>query len=85
MNWTVTLKDIPDDQLTQALGQAHIPALMAALVHLTSSGEHLRGDIRPYVEQLAEEEDGLTENVREAARAMAVDALCSYRDKGTTS
>ena len=55
MDWTVSLQDISDDQLRQALAQAQVPALMAALVHLTSSTDHLRGDIRPLVEQLAEE------------------------------
>ena len=82
MNWTATLADIADDQLRQALGQAHVPALMAALVHLTSSGKHLRGEIRPFVEQLAEEEDGLTDGAREAARAMAVIELLAYREAG---
>ncbi len=82
MNWTASLHEISDDQLRQALGQTHVPALMAALVHLTSSGEHLRGDIRPHVEPLAVVEDGLTEAAREMARAKALAALLAYRDAG---
>ncbi len=78
----MALDEISDEQLQVALAEAQIPALMGALVHLTGSGEHLRGDIRPLVEQLAEEEDGLTEAQRERARAMAFDALRSFRDAG---
>ena len=80
MNWAISLQEISDDQLQQALGQAHVPALMAALVHLKSSVDHLRGGIRPFVEQLAEEEDGLNESERTAARAVAFDELRSHRD-----
>ena len=82
VNWTASLQDITEDQLRHALEQAHVPALMAALIHLKSSGEHLRGDIRPCVEQLAEEEDGLTESARDAARAMAMAELLSYKQAG---
>jgi 4-hydroxyacetophenone monooxygenase len=82
VQWDISLRDITDDQLRQALAQAHVPALMGALVHLTSSGEHLRGEIRPIVEQLAEEEDGLDEDLRNQARTMAFDVLRIYRDAG---
>ncbi|MDG1943286.1 MAG: NAD(P)/FAD-dependent oxidoreductase [Halioglobus sp.] len=82
MKWTASLQDITEDQLRHALEQAHVPALMAALIHLTSSGGHLRLDIRPHVEQLAEEEDGLTEGAREAARAIAMAELLSYKQAG---
>ena len=82
MDWTVTIKDVSDHQLAQALSLAHVPSLMAMLVHLQGSCEHLRGDIKPLVVQLAEEEDGLTEAAREAARAQALAALKSYRDAG---
>lgn len=82
MDWNVSLRDISDDQLQQALAEAQVPALMGALVHLRSSGDHLRSDIRPLVEQLAEEEDGLNEDLRDKARAMAFDTLSAYRDAG---
>ena len=64
MDWTIKLQDISDRQLEQALAQANVPALMAALVHLKGSCEHMRGEIRPRVVQMAEEEDGLTEASR---------------------
>ena len=82
MDWTLSLKDIDETQLKQALSQAHVPALMAALVHLKGSSEHLRSDIRPLVVQLADEEDGLTEALREKARGKALAALLEYRDAG---
>lgn len=82
MDWTVTLDNIDDAQLEQALSVAQIPSLMACLVHLSGSCAPLRGGIKPHVVQLAEEEDGLSEEARQAARAMALDALISYRDSG---
>ncbi|NCF18475.1 MAG: NAD(P)-binding domain-containing protein [Haliea sp.] len=82
MNWSVELKDISDQQLEQALSLANIPALMATLVHFHGSCEHLRGDIRPRVVQMAEEEDGLTEEARQTARQMALATLKAYRDGG---
>ena len=83
MDWQTNLADIDNNQLRQALQDTNVPALMAALVHLTNNCEHLRGDIRPLVIPLAEEADGLTEDQRQAARDIAFQALSSYRDKGT--
>jgi 4-hydroxyacetophenone monooxygenase len=82
MDWNVELKDISEQQLEQALSLANIPALMATLIHFHDSCEHLRGDIRPLVVQMAEEEDGLSEAARQQARDMALAALIAYRDAG---
>lgn len=82
MDWTVTISDISDSQLAQALSVAHVPTLMATLMHLQGSCEPLRGNIKPYVEQLAEEEDGLSEAERQAARKMALAAIIAHRDAG---
>ena len=82
MDWNITLEHMRDAQLEQALSNAHIPALMAALVHLQDSTRHLRGDIQPTVVPLAEDEDGLTETARHAARELALEILTAYRDAG---
>jgi 4-hydroxyacetophenone monooxygenase len=82
MDWKLSLSNISESQLRHALSLSNIPALMAALIHLKGSSEHLQGDIRPHVVQLAEEEDGLTETAREHARGMALAALLAYRDAG---
>ena len=82
MEWTLSLQDIGETQLEQALSQAHVPALMAALVHLKGGTEHLRKDIRPHVVPLAEEEDGLTDAERGKARSLALTELIEYRAAG---
>ena len=82
MDWTLTIDDISDTQLAQALSLAHVPTLMATLMHLQGSCDPLRGDIRPYVAQLAEEEDGLNEDARESARKLALAAIIAHRDAG---
>jgi hypothetical protein len=55
MDWNITLEDMGDAQLEQALSNAHIPALMAALFQVQDSNRHLRGDIQPAVVPLAYE------------------------------
>ncbi|GAB5451659.1 MAG: NAD(P)/FAD-dependent oxidoreductase [Halioglobus sp.] len=82
MNDRTTLQDADDEVLSRALAEAHVPALMAAITHITGSTEHLRGAIRPVVIPLAEEEDGLTEDQRNEARALALQLLRNYRDAG---
>ena len=82
MEWTLSLQDIDEAQLEQALSQAHVPALMAALVHLKGGTEHLRQDIRPHVVAMAEEEDGLTDAERAKARSLALTELIEYRSAG---
>jgi 4-hydroxyacetophenone monooxygenase len=82
MDWSVSLKDIDESQLKQALSQAHAPALMGALVHLKGASEHLDGEVKPLVVPMAEEEDGLTEALRDKARAVALIELAAYRAAG---
>ena len=82
MEWTLSLQDIDETQLEKALSQAHVPALMAALVHLKGATEHLRQDIRPHVVPMAEEEDGLTDAERGKARSLALTELIEYRAAG---
>jgi hypothetical protein len=53
MDWKLSIADISESQLKQALDSSHVPALMATLIHLKGTGEHLLGDIQPHVVQLA--------------------------------
>ena len=80
--WQADLADAPDDLIKDALELAHVPALMAAMTHFHGGTQHLQGDIQPNVDLLAEEEDGLSEEQRGQARAMAYDVLTHYRDAG---
>jgi 4-hydroxyacetophenone monooxygenase len=80
--WQEDLARASDALLEEALTLAHVPALMAALTHFLGSTEHLAGDIAPLVVPFAEEEDGLSEEQRGQARAMALEVLRRYRDSG---
>ena len=80
MDWSLSLKDVSDKQLRAALSQTNVPALLASLSHLDGSSRQFRVGITPHVVPLAEEEDGLSEEERVAARALAFDRLQAYRD-----
>ncbi len=82
MDWTIGLQNVSDAQLQQALSLANIPALMTAIMHVTNSCSHLRGEVKPIVIPLAEEEDGLSEEARQIARDQAFEILSAYRDAG---
>ncbi len=81
INWQTALSAASDEQLRAALAQAHIPALMAALMHINGNCKHF-SKVRPHFVMFAEEEDGLTEQERNSARELAFHALKKYRDGG---
>ena len=62
------------------LQDAHIPSLMAALVHITGDLSLVRGDIRPAGELFGDAQGGITEEQQEHIRGLALDALRSFRD-----
>ena len=39
-DWNTPISDASDEQIRQALEQAHIPALMTALMHLNGNRDH---------------------------------------------
>ncbi len=71
-----------DDFIADAVAQAHIPALLNALVHITGETSILEGDIRPTANLFGDGEGDLSEEQRARVRTMAVDALKAYRDGG---
>src|SRR5262249_52606477 len=71
-----------DDTIRKALKEAHIPSLMAALVHITGDLGIIRGDIRPTNAFFGDAQGGITEAQQEAIRNLAFDALRMYRDQG---
>jgi len=71
-----------DDALYRALRDAHIPSLMAALVHITGNPEIIRGEIRPKNDFLADAQGGLTPAQQEQIRALAFRELRKFRDGG---
>jgi 4-hydroxyacetophenone monooxygenase len=78
------LAPIPQDDaaLKDALAAAHVPSLMAALVHVTGDAELVRGEIRPKNDFLADAQGGITEEQQARIRAFAFDALRRFRDSG---
>ena len=57
-DWSGSIAGVSDQQLREALAHAHIPALMAALVHLNGNTEHFAA-IQPVYQLFADDEDGL--------------------------
>ena len=79
-------KPITEDDafLEAALAEANVPALMAALVHLTGDADIVRSEIRPQNDFLGDAQGGITEAQQARIRAIALDALKAYRDRGCT-
>ncbi len=73
-----------DAFLQSALKEAHVPALMAALVHITGDPGILRGDIKPDYAVLGDMQAGISEADQERIRAVAFKALKAFRDRGCT-
>src|SRR5262245_63146651 len=71
-----------DDALYRALRDAHIPSLMAALVHVTGSPQIIRGEIRPKNDFMADAQGGLLPAQQEQIRALAFRELRKFRDGG---
>jgi len=71
-----------DGAIAAALQHAHVPSLLAALVHLTGDRTLIRGSIRPAAEFFGDPQGGITPPQQAEVRAMALDALRAYRDAG---
>src|SRR3954466_8331052 len=71
-----------DETIRRALKEAHIPSLMAALVHITGDIGVIRGEIRPVSGFFGDAQGGITEPQQEKIRAFAFDALRKFRDNG---
>ncbi len=69
-----------DDEIRQALAEAHIPSLMCALVHLTGDMAIVRGDIHPVSEFFGDPQGGINEEEQAHMRELALQALRHYRD-----
>lgn len=73
-----------DAFIADALREASIPALMASMSHLTGDMTIWDSGIRPAAAPFGPvDDDGLTEEQREAIRAQALELLRDYRDRGS--
>ena len=71
-----------DDVIETALLDANVPALMAALVHVTGDIGILDGDIHPDTDNPLDFQCGITPELQAIARSKALQALRNYRDGG---
>ena len=69
-----------DDAIAKAIEQAHLPSLIAALVHITGDAGLISGDIKPVYDFFGDGQGGLTDAQRAATRARALTALKALRD-----
>jgi 4-hydroxyacetophenone monooxygenase len=72
-----------DDVIEAAIEQAHLPSLIAALVHVTGDAALVTGDIKPVYDFFGDGQGGLTDEQRAATKARALAALKALRDGGT--
>jgi len=75
---------ITDDDATiaAALEDLSVPALLLSVVHLTGDQSRLDGPLRPNGIYLNEVQGFLSDEQQAAARALALEAICAYRDGG---
>ena len=74
--------DVDDHAIAAALKEAHIPSLMAAMVHITGDAAPVRGDIRPVSQMFGDPQGGISETDQAAVRDRALEVLTAYRDAG---
>jgi 4-hydroxyacetophenone monooxygenase len=71
-----------DDVIKAAIEQAHLPSLIAALVHVTGDASLVTGEIKPVYDFFGDGQGGLTDEQRAATKARALTALKALRDGG---
>src|SRR3954467_11212294 len=72
-----------DDEIREALEAAEVPPLLPALAYATGDLSLLRDDLRPDPLSFSMPQGGLSEVQLEKARALAFDALVTFRDGGS--
>lgn len=71
-----------DEQIAEALLDVSVPTLLLSLVHLSGDPEIIRGRLRPQGLFLNEVQGYMTEDDKAEARALALEAIRTYRDRG---
>ncbi len=71
-----------DDVIKAAIEQAHLPSLIAALVHVTGDAGLVTGEIKPVYDFFGDGQGGLTDEQRAQTKARALTALKALRDGG---
>ena len=74
--------DTSDEDIVAALGDVSIPTLMLSLVHMAGDAELIRGRLRPAGLFLNEVQGYMTEEDKAEVRAIALEVIRDYRDRG---
>jgi 4-hydroxyacetophenone monooxygenase len=72
-----------DAEIKSAIDEAHLPSLIAALVHVTGDSNLVTGEIKPVYDFFGDGQGGLTPIQIAATKARAFDALRQFRDNGS--
>jgi 4-hydroxyacetophenone monooxygenase len=72
----------PDEEIERALVDLSIPTLMLSLVHMSGDPELIRGRLRPAGLFLNEVQGYMSEEDKAEVRALALDVIREYRDRG---
>src|SRR4051794_32359393 len=71
-----------DDEIADALIDVSIPTLMLSLVHMAGDAEIIRGRLKPAGLFLNEVQGYMTEEDKAEVRALALEVIRDYRDRG---
>ncbi len=74
--------DTSDEDIAAALLDVSIPTLMLSLVHMAGNPELIRGRLKPEGLFLNEVQGYMTEEDKAEVRALALDVIRDYRDRG---
>src|SRR4051812_20093740 len=74
--------DTADEDIAAALLDVSIPTLMLSLVHMSGDPELIRGRLQPAGLFLNEVQGYMTEEDKAEVRALALDVIRDYRDRG---
>ena len=74
--------DTADAEIAAALADVSIPTLMLSMVHMAGDPEIIRGRLRPAGLFLNEVQGYMTEEDKAEVRALALDVIRDYRDRG---
>lgn len=71
-----------DEEIAEALLDVSIPTLMLSLVHMSGDAALIRGALKPAGLFLNEVQGYMAEDDKAAVRALALDVIADYRDRG---
>src|ERR1700733_4797849 len=72
-----------DSTIRNALSEAHLPSLIAALVHITGDTGLIHGDIKPVYDFFGDGQGGLAAEQQERVRSEALAALKAFGARGS--